>query len=55
MKKIILSYILSFISFFYFAQSVTGDALGTVIDSDTKQPMEFVKAIILDQGKNTKP
>ncbi|MFM7386588.1 MAG: carboxypeptidase regulatory-like domain-containing protein [Bacteroidota bacterium] len=33
------------------AQSVTGDALGTVIDSDTKQPMEFVRAIIKDQGK----
>lgn len=51
MKKILLSSILAFLSCFYFAQSVTGDALGTVIDSDTKQPMEFVKAIILDQGK----
>ncbi len=34
-----------------FAQSALGDAIGTVLDSDSKQPMEYVKAFILDQGK----
>ena len=38
-------------SFVSFGQSVTGDAIGTVIDTDAKQPMEFVKALIQDQGK----
>ena len=34
-----------------FAQSALGDAIGTVLDSDSKQPMEYVKAFIFDQGK----
>jgi hypothetical protein len=51
MKHLLFSAILSFVFFGFQAQSATGDALGTVIDSDTKQPMEFVKAIIKDQGK----
>lgn len=38
-------------SFMSFAQSVTGDAIGVVIDTDSKQPMEFVKALIQDHGK----
>jgi len=34
-----------------FAQSALGDAIGTVLDSDSKQPMEYVKAFTFDQGK----
>lgn len=34
-----------------FSQSSTGDVIGTVLDADTKQAMEFVKAIINDNGK----
>lgn len=34
-----------------FAQSSTGDIIGTVLDADSKQAMEFVKAIVSDNGK----
>lgn len=33
------------------AQTALGDVIGSVIDTDTKQPMEYVKAVIQDQGK----
>jgi hypothetical protein len=46
-----LSLLATLLVFQVFSQSSSGDALGTVIDTDSKQPMEFVKAFILDQGK----
>jgi len=35
----------------FYGQSAFGDAIGTVLDADSKQPMEYIKAFILDQGK----
>jgi len=35
----------------FYGQSAFGDAIGTVLDEDSKQPMEYIKAFILDQGK----
>lgn len=32
-------------------QSSFGDVIGTVLEADTKAPMEFVKAIVFDNGK----
>ncbi len=34
-----------------FSQSSTGDVIGTVLDADSKKPMEFVKAIVWDNDK----
>jgi len=50
MKKS-LTLLTTFFAVSMYAQSSLGDAIGTVLDTDTKQPMEYVKAFILDQGK----
>jgi hypothetical protein len=51
MKNLLLPAVFATMLTSLFAQSATGDAIGTVLDEDTQQPMEFVKAIIKDQGK----
>lgn len=50
MKALLTLFFFAFVLNFL-AQSSSGDVLGTVFDADTKQPMEYVKAMIIDQGK----